>query len=95
MAVGVVLDFDGGTLDQYDEITKLMGFTPEGSTPSDALFHWVTKTDSGIRVTDVWKTREAFDKFAQEQIGPFSAQVGISEPKMQFFDVHNYLINKG
>ena len=95
MAVGIKLDFAGATLDQYDEVMKLMNLTPGGATPADALFHWVAKTDDGICVIDVWKTREAFDKFAQEQIGPFSAQVGLGEPKMEFFDVHNYLINKG
>ena len=94
MAVAVVLEFDGATTEQYDEVIKLMGLT-EGSTPSDALFHWCAKTDGGLHITDVWKSREAFDKFAQEQIGPFTAQVGIGEPKITFYDVHNYLINKG
>ena len=54
----------------------------------------MTKTDSGLRVTDVWKTREAFDKFGAEKIGPMTAQVGLAPPKMEFFDVHNFLIGK-
>jgi len=73
MAVGVVMDFDGATLDQYDEVCKLMGLTPGGKGPSGALSHWATKTDGGFRVTDVWQSRDQFDKFAQEQIGPLSA----------------------
>ena len=73
MAVGVVMDFDGATIDQYDEILKLMKLKAGGPAPSGCLFHWVTKTDKGMRVTDVWQTREQFDKFAQDQIGPFSA----------------------
>ena len=28
MAVGVVLNFEGATLDQYDQVIKLMGLTP-------------------------------------------------------------------
>jgi hypothetical protein len=48
-------------------------------------------TDSGLRVVDVWETKEQLEKFAQDQIGPFSQEVGISgPPQMQFFDVHNY-----
>lgn len=94
MAVAIQMDFEGATTEQYDEILKLMGLE-DGATPPDALFHWCAKTDKGLHIVDVWKTREAFDKFAQEQIGPFSAQVGVGEPKMTFFDVHNYLINKG
>ena len=64
----------------------------KGSGGPGALFHWVTKTPSGIRVTDVWKTREAFEKFSEEQIGPVTQEVGIpNPPTITFQDVHNYL----
>jgi hypothetical protein len=69
-----------------------MGFTPGGPAAPDALFHWVTKTDTGIRVTDVWKTRDAFEAFAKEKIGPLTAQAGFEgPPQMSCYDVHNYL----
>lgn len=96
MAVAVQLDFKGGTLDQYDEIIKKMGFQPHGPGGPGGLFHWVTRTDDGIRVTDVWESRDLFDKFAQEKIGPISQQVGVpAPPEIQFFEVHNYLTNGG
>ena len=91
MTVAVVMDFPGGTLDQYDEVIGKMKFTPGGKGAPGALSHWVTKTDSGLRVTDVWENRETFDKFAQEQIGPFAAESGMGAPEMAFYDVHNYL----
>jgi hypothetical protein len=92
MAVGVVMDFEGGTLDQYDQVVQKMGLTPGGPTPPGALFHWVTATDNGVRVTDVWESREQFERFAQEQIGPLSAEVGLSEPQPTFYEAHNYFI---
>ena len=92
MAVAVQLEFTGGTLDQYDEVVKRMGFSPDGAGAPGGLFHWVTKTADGIRVTDVWQSRELFDKFAEEQITPITAEVGVAPPSdVQFFDVHNYL----
>jgi hypothetical protein len=92
MAVAVQMDFDGATLDQYDEVIEKMGLTPKGPAPAGAISHFATMTDSGLRVVDVWETREQFEKFAQEQIGPFSAEAGFSgPPRMQFFEVHNYL----
>lgn len=92
MAVAVVLEFDGATLEQYDQIIQKMGFTPRGPGAPGGIFHWVTKTDNGIRVTDVWETREQFEKFAQEQIGPYSQEVGVSAPpQTAFYEVHNYL----
>jgi hypothetical protein len=92
VAVGIVLDFEGGTLDQYDQVVQKMGLTPGGPTPPGALFHWVTKTDNGFRVTDVWETQAAFDQFAQEQIGPYSAEVGLPEPQIAVHEAHNYFI---
>ena len=92
MAVGVVLQFEGATLDQYDELVERMGFSPGGTGAPGGLFHWVTQTDDGIRVTDVWQDRETFEQFAQDRIGPLSAEVGITNPpEISFFDVHNYL----
>jgi hypothetical protein len=92
MAVGVVLEFEGATLDQYDQVIEKMGLAPGGATPPGALFHWVTQTDNGFRVTDVWRDRETFERFAEEQIGPYSAEVGITNPpQTSFFDVHHYV----
>jgi hypothetical protein len=92
MATAVQMDFKGATLDQYDQVIEKMGFRRGGPGAPGGLFHWVTKTDDGIRVTDVWETKEQFEQFGQEQIGPITQAVGIpSPPEVQFFEVHNHL----
>ena len=92
MAVAVVMDFKGATLDQYDQVIERMGLEPGGAVPDGALFHWVTATEDGIRVVDVWESREVFDRFAEEQIGPHTQAVGIpGPPKTEYHDVHNHL----
>lgn len=92
MTVGVVYEFEGATLDQYDEILKLLGMSPRGKAEPGTLFHWVTKTDSGFRVTDVWESRAAFEKFAQERVGPYAEKLGFPNPPVvTVHEVHNYL----
>ena len=92
MAVGVIQNLDGATLEQYDQILEKMGLTAGGRHLPGCLFHWVSKTDDGLRVIDVWESREQFDRFAEEQIGPFSEEVGFpNPPETTFYDVHNYL----
>jgi len=92
MAIGVQLEFNGATLEQYDEVVAKMGFEPGGAGAPGGLFHWVTQTSNGIRVTDVWESREIFERFAQEQIGPITASVGVGEaPQITYYEVHNYL----
>ena len=91
MAVAVQMDFDGATLEQYDEICGKMGLTANGPGPAGAISHFATATSSGLRVVDVWETKEQFEQFAQEQIGPYSADVGLpAPPRVEFFEVHNY-----
>ena len=92
MPVAIEMDFPGATLEQYDQVMEKMGLTGGGSIPPGAIFHWVAATPEGIRVVDVWETREAFEKFAQEQIGPKTREVGIEgEPQTRIHEVHNHL----
>jgi hypothetical protein len=91
MPVAVEMNFRGATLDQYDQVLEKMGLTPGGAAPPGAISHWAAKTDDGIRVVDVWETREAFDRFAEEQIGPYTREAGFTEaPQMRFYDVHSH-----
>jgi hypothetical protein len=78
MAVAIMMDFPGGTLEQYDQVIEKMGLEPGGDTPDGAFFHWVTQ--------------EEFDKFAQEQIGPYTQEAGMQAPQMKVHEVHNHFI---
>jgi hypothetical protein len=92
MAVAAVLDFEGATLEQYDEVIARMNFSPGGPGAPGGMFHWCTATETGIRVTDVWESREQFDAFATDHIGPITASVGVpAPPTITMFNVHNYL----
>ncbi|WP_427017587.1 hypothetical protein ACQCSX_02925 [Pseudarthrobacter sp. P1] len=91
MPVAIIMEFNGATLAQYDEVIQKMGLTPGGPGPACAISHWVAATDAGILVTDVWQTRELYDAFAQDQIGPFSTEAGIPEPPtLTYHELHNY-----
>ena len=94
MATAIMLEFQGATLEQYDQILKLMNL--QGQTPPQALFHVCGTMEGGIRIVDVWDSAEAFEKFSQEQIAPFSKQVGLTQPpKVATWPVHNILTPSG
>lgn len=92
MAVAYKMRFPGGTLDQYDQVLERMGLTGDAPAPDGAIFHWVAKTDDGLLVVDVWESDEQFDRFAQEQIVPFTRDAGLPEPKIARHEVHNMLV---
>ena len=92
MAVAVQMDFEGAGTEQYDQVIGKMGFSPGGPGPAGCLSHFAAKTPTGMHIVDVWESKEQFEMFAQEQIGPYSAEAGITQqPKTEFFEVHNYL----
>ena len=91
MAVAIEMNFKGATPEQCEKVIELTGLTSE-DIPPGAIFHGAATTDDGMRIVDVWESREVFDRFAQEQIGPFSQQAGITEPpETTYRDVHNHL----
>ena len=92
MAIAVVQVFHGGTLEQYDQVIANLKFTPGGQGAPGGLFHWVTASDGDIRITDVWESRETFEAYARDHIGPATAAAGVQgPPEVTFYDVHNYL----
>jgi hypothetical protein len=94
MAIAVELAFrgSGATRENYFQALEEMGTQPEGRHPdSGCLFHWMTEVGGGFRVTDVWKTREEFDRFARETIGPITERLGVPQPQIKFEEVGNFL----
>jgi hypothetical protein len=95
MTVAVQLDFRDATLEQYDDGLEGAGLLPGGPSPPGQLFHFVMKVDDGIRVIDVWESRDAFDSFARTRIIPVAREVGIqAPPEIQLFDVHSYFARR-
>jgi hypothetical protein len=93
MPIAVDLNFPGATAEQYDEAVKLIGHQGPGAPHvGGALFHWAAVTSDGVRVVDVWDTREQFERFSQEKIVPAVAQAGMPAPEIEFIDIHNYYV---
>lgn len=90
MAIAVIMDFTEGTLEDYDKVVQRLGLAPGGPGAAGGLFHWVSGTDGGARIVDVWRTREQADAFYQDKLGPVTAELGLPQPEISYFDVHNF-----
>ena len=90
MAVAVLMNFPGGGSDAYDRVLEKMGLT-DGRTPEGAQYHVAGEVDGGFRVVDVWDSAEQFQRFADEQIGPLTAEEGFPPPDVSMWEVHNTL----
>ncbi|MFD7902253.1 hypothetical protein ACFV4F_00250 [Kitasatospora sp. NPDC059722] len=93
MAIVVTFDIPGVTQAQYDGVIKaLTGSTTGFNLPSDLpvagiVSHVAGPTATGWHVTDVWESREAFDRFA-EVLRPILQDVGIPADPPQVFEAY-------
>ena len=73
---------------QYDEvIRRLEG--DGGEFPPDGLeYHIAFLVDGGIRVSEIWDSREKWEAFG-DRLMPILADAGIEPGEPEVFEVHN------
>jgi hypothetical protein len=88
VAVGFIQDFPGGGVDEYDAVVERMRL--DGGLPEHALFHVAGNgPKGGLRVVDVWEDDDTFGAFAAQRIRPLAQELGLGQPHIHRFDVHN------
>ena len=92
--MAVVLRFEpqGMTSAKYDEIIKRLDQAGAG-TPAGRLYHVCFGDPNNLRVSDIWESREAFEKFG-ETLKPIMQEMGFAPPEIEFFEVHNIIVGQ-
>src|SRR6476469_898211 len=83
MAVGVLTAAPEFTKEIYDGVTeKMFGHAPmrEDDAPEGLIVHSAGQGDQGYYVYDIWESREAFQRFMDEKLGPAMRQVFGDQP---------------
>ena len=90
MAITVVFNFDGGTVEQYDALVREMGIAGQPASASAGLvFHAAGPAAGGVRVVDVWESQEALDRLSQDRLMPAAEKIGgIPQPRVEVVPVH-------
>ena len=87
MPVMMVMEWPGIGAEEYEAARKHVNW--EGDVPPGAMFHAVAVTDSGVRVTDIWESAEAFDAFTRDRLMPGIKELGIpGEPNVELLPTH-------
>ena len=92
MAIALLMEFPGGTQDQYDRITHNLGLERGSENlPRGLIFHVAGPSDKGWQVVDVWESRADFDRFVAERLGPAIRLSGMVPTTSKEFPVYNLL----
>jgi hypothetical protein len=79
----------GFMAEKYDEVVRRLEAAGEGA-PAGRLFHVCFGDKDNLRVSDIWDTREDFDRFFGV-VGGIMQELGVSATEPEFYDVHNYI----
>ena len=89
MAFVMRITNQGFTTDRYDEVIRRLEAAGEGA-PAGRLFHVCFGDTENLSVSDIWDTRENFDRFFGV-VGPIMQELGIVAGEPEFYDIHNYI----
>ena len=71
--MAVVLITTAPSRETYEELVAVVG----EEAPPGCIVHTASEVDGGVRVVDVWESRQHIDEFFQTKLGPAFAQVGV------------------
>jgi hypothetical protein len=91
MAVGIQTLLPGVGAEEFDLVDGALDV--RGNHPDGLIFSVSGPIADGWRVLDVWESREQFNAFAAERIGPAVAATGATsiQPDVTEFPVHEYV----
>jgi hypothetical protein len=91
MAVGLVMDFDNFTLQDYDKVCSAVNFPADW--PDGLLVHGSSEVGGQLRVTDVWESREKFDAYVRQRLAPGIAEAmgdRAEQPQLREQPLHTF-----
>jgi hypothetical protein len=99
----VISEWSSGGNDtrNYDEVTRRMNIHED--PPAGLVAHGAGATpEGGFRVSDIWETREAFEAFESERLGPTVEAVlaelpperreASNPPRRSVYELHDVLV---
>jgi hypothetical protein len=84
MAAGIILEFDGVTVEHYNAVNAALGIdasTGEGDWPDGLVSHSAGLGDHGrFVVMEVWDSPEHQARFMEERLGAALEEGGVTTP---------------
>jgi hypothetical protein len=90
MAVLVILDIEGATREQYDQVDELLGRVTAENAPPGLISHVAGPTDTGFLVADVWENPEIMQQSFEQVLGPALQQAGVPQVEPRVLPVYDH-----
>jgi heme-degrading monooxygenase HmoA len=95
MAVLVIADIPGATVEQYEAVSRAIGFRDPGFEPPAGLIsHTAGIDDNGVLIVDEWESAEDFERLMERAV-PAMQEVGVPPMEPRILPVHNSSPGRG
>jgi hypothetical protein len=95
MAVLVVADIKGGTVEQYEAVSRAIGFRdPDFEPPRGLLSHTAAIDGDGVLIVDVWESTEDFQRLMADT-APALQGAGVPPFEPRIYPLHSYFQGQG
>lgn len=75
---------------KYDEVIQRLNAAGAGA-PQGRIFHVAFGSPDELRVSDIWDTKENFERFGQTLM-PILQEVGVDAGTPELIDTHNFIV---
>ena len=89
MAIVMRFASPGLTAEKYDETVRRLEAAGAGS-PAGRLYHVCFGDKENLRVSDIWDSRESFEKFG-ETLAPILTDLGVPLGNPEVIEVYNII----
>jgi heme-degrading monooxygenase HmoA len=95
MAVLMLLEVPGATLDHYERVNEIMGVHGDDDAPEGLISHAVGHDGDALVIADVWESPEDMQRFVEGSLGRAIAESGMPEARPRVLPVHNRITGRG
>ena len=99
MTWAVTMDVPGLPAEVYDDVHRRLLRRTQGTVIDGLLVHLARQTADGMQVVEVWRSREDFERYGREVVGPVVSEVlgGAQHPPevVTPFDVRGLVVPPG
>jgi len=89
MAVLMMLEVPGGTVEQYERVNEILGVDGD-SAAEGLLYHVAAASEDGLVIADVWRSEEDLERFF-EDADPAIKEAGMPDATPRIAPVHNHI----
>jgi heme-degrading monooxygenase HmoA len=95
MAILMVFEVPGGTVEQYECVNELLGIRGDADAPDGVIVHFAAVDESGVTIADVWESEEALNQFFGAHLAAALQEAGVEAGQPSIYPVHNMIAQGG